>query len=139
MTENSPLPSMICDVIRRMNALSSTTRTRGFDDLEDTRAFPERADFDSAILEVQIHAASVIAAGILADDGNLRVGQHRANGRHVALADVDCATRHQVAEHARAAGDLRADASSRRAESPHLFENERYRAGRKLRRIRAVA
>ena len=40
---------MICDVSRRMNALSSTTRTRSF--LEDTRSFLQRPHLDAPIAD----------------------------------------------------------------------------------------
>src|SRR4051794_26317235 len=107
MTENSPEPSMICDVMRRMNALSSTTRTRGFLLLENTRALSERAHFQPAVGDGQIDAPSVISARVFGNDRNFRVGEDRAHCGDVTLADIDRRVRDQVTEHARAAGDLR--------------------------------
>src|SRR5262249_8262999 len=109
---------MTCDANRRMNALSSTTSTRGRS--EDTRPPPDRADFESAVLEMQKHASAVITSRVLADDRDLRAGQRLAHRDHVAFADVDAARGHQSAEHARSAGDLRGDSVDSRAKLDHL-------------------
>src|SRR4051812_21434912 len=102
---------MICVVRRRMNALSSTTRTRGiFTELEDTRSLAQRPHLDATIVDEEIHAASVVGAGVFTDDGHLQLGEDFAYRRHVSLTDIDARRRHEIAEHARSAGDLRADA-----------------------------
>src|SRR5579885_1978541 len=109
---NSPESSMICDAMRRMNALSSTMRTRGLRAgvLEDTRPFAQRAHLDAAVADVKEHAATVVAARILGHDWDVRIGKRVANGGDVSLADIDAARRQEIAEHARAADDLRANA-----------------------------
>src|ERR1700759_1948019 len=107
---------MICDVMRRMNALSSTTSTRGNAGrdpavaLKDTRPLSKRPHLDATGEDVEIHASSVVAARVLADDWNLRIVEHVAHGGDVPFADVDAARRNEIAEHARAADDLCRDA-----------------------------
>src|SRR3569833_1448027 len=99
---------MICDVMRRMNALSSTTSTRGFagidpaSTLEDTRTLAQRTHLDATREHVEVHAASVVAAGILGDDRHMRGGENVTHRGDVPLTDVDAARGDQVAEHARA-------------------------------------
>src|SRR5438067_507405 len=99
---------MICEVMRRMNALSSTMRTRGF--LEDTRALAQRPHFDASIRDEQIDGAPVIAPRILGDDRHSRALEHLANSSGISLTDVHRAASHQVREHARAADNLRLNA-----------------------------
>src|SRR5689334_8975638 len=103
--------------MRRMNALSSTIRTRGLS--EDTRTLAHRAHLDGAVGDVEIDAPSIVAARVLGDDGNLCAGEHLAHGDDVSLADVDAARRNQIAEHAGAADDFRAQPISDRAQIPH--------------------
>ena len=55
-----------------MNALSSTTRTRGFSSLEDTRSLPQRPHFDAAVAHEEKHAAPVVAARVFGDDRHVR-------------------------------------------------------------------
>src|SRR5690349_3268380 len=88
-TANSPESVMICDVRRRMKALSSTTSTRSL--LEDTRSLFQRPNLDASIVEKQVDAASVISADIFGNDRDLCLGQHAPNGGDVSLADVDAA------------------------------------------------
>src|SRR6185437_12202871 len=106
-TVNSPESSMMRDVMLRMKALSSTTRTRGL--LEDMRASPQGAHFDAAVFHEQVDAAPVIAARVLTDDRHARLGEGAADRRHVPFADVHSAVRHERGEHARAADDLGAN------------------------------
>src|SRR4051812_2228719 len=134
-TVNSPDASMICEVMRRMNALSSTTSTRGIaggepaSALEDTRSLAQRTDLDASGQHIQKNAASVIAAGVLADNRDLRVAEHVTNCGDVAFADVDATGGNQIAEHARAADDLRGDTLGARAEPMHLGEQQRHGSG----------
>src|SRR4051812_22896070 len=104
---------MICVVMRRMKALSSTTSTRGLvalgaplDDLEDTRSLAQRPHFDAPGQHVQEDAAAVVPAGVSPDDRHVGGGEHVAHGDDVPLSDVEAAGRHQAAEHARTADDL---------------------------------
>src|SRR4051794_6503754 len=136
-TVNSPEPLMICDARRRMKALSSTTRTRGLSEL--IRPLPKGPHFDPAIVHEQVDAPPVIGPSVRADDWNLRSGERRAHSGNVAFADVHRATGHQVAEHARAAGDFRADPFARRAKAAHVLEQNRNDRRRELRRVRAIA
>src|SRR6185503_7927401 len=99
--------SMICVVMRRMNALSSTIRTRG--SLEDTRPLPERPHFDAAVGDGQVNASTVVAARVLGDDRDLRAGEDIARGHDVPFTDVDAARWDEVCEHAAATDDLRAN------------------------------
>src|SRR5215204_304753 len=123
-TRNSPDPSMISPMTRRMNALSSTTSTVA-GPLEDTISLLERPHLDAAVAQVEIHAAAVVESRILRDDRNLRGGERLPRGDDVALADVDPGAVDELAEHARAARDLGADACRRRhAELAHLVEHD---------------
>src|SRR3954466_13507660 len=102
---------MICDASWRMNALSSTTSTRGLPDgLENTGALAQRPHLDPSIQHMKEHAAAVVAAGVFGHDRHFRVGQRISYRDDVALANVDAAGRQQVPEHARTADDLRAHA-----------------------------
>src|SRR5678816_2796553 len=100
-TVNSPESSMMCDVIRRMNALSSTTSTLGLDGgsrgvsrvLEDTRSLAQRTHFYAPIAHEQVHAASIVGARVLGDERNLQIREDPAHRDHVPLADVDSARR----------------------------------------------
>src|SRR4051794_20547726 len=115
---------MICDVSLRMNALSSTTRTRSFS--EDTEPLLQRPHFDSAILEEEEDAPTVIAAHILGDDRDLDLRQHCTNGGDVAFTDVDAAGGNEIREHARSTHDLRAHTFALRPEHTHLVQQERH-------------
>src|SRR5689334_2772222 len=112
-----------------MKALSSTTRTVRFAGSrmllagaasEDTIALLERADLDTPVVEMEVDAPAVIAADVLG-------------------ADVDPAGGQEVREHARAAGELGADAFDIGTEPGHLGKQERHRRRRELRRVRAIA
>src|SRR5689334_16875736 len=119
-----------------MKALSSTTRTRF---LEDTGSFPHGPYFDASVGDMEVHAAAVVAADVFADDLDLSLGEDVAYRGDVALADVDPARGRQVAEHARPADDLGADAPGNRPELLHLREDQGYDGSRKLRRIRPIS
>src|SRR6185503_14085523 len=108
-TRNSPEPSMISPMTRRMNALSSTTSTVG-GPLEDTISLLERPHLDTAVAQVEIHAATVVETRVFGDDRDPRVGERLAGRGDVALADVDPGAVHELAEHAGATGDLGAQA-----------------------------
>src|SRR5438046_297116 len=100
---NSPDFAIVCEINRRMKALSSTTSTRVSS--EDTGPPPQRANLDTPVIGEHRDAAAVIQSGILGDDRNVRRAEHVAHGGHVALADVHAAAGEQGSEHARAAND----------------------------------
>src|SRR5215467_12079260 len=85
-TSNSPDSSRICEISRRMKALSSTTSTRRS---EDTRPLSHRPHLDSAVGEMEVDAATVVAAHVFADDLDAARRERLAHGGDVALADVD--------------------------------------------------
>src|SRR5690348_2166094 len=87
-TRNSPEPSMISPMTRRMNALSSTTSTVA-GRLEDTISLLERPHLDAAIAQVEVDAASVVEPRVLGDDRDLRRGERLTRRGDVPLADVD--------------------------------------------------
>src|SRR5215207_1887006 len=119
-TRKSGDPSMISPMTRRMNALSSTTRTVERP-LEDTVPLLERPYLDASVAQVEVHAAAVVEPRVLGDQRDARRGECLARGGDVSLADVDPRAVHELPEHARAAGDLGADPRARRhAEGAHL-------------------
>src|SRR4051812_36758844 len=125
-TRNSPDRSMISPMTRRMKALSSTTSTVA-GPLEDTVALLERPHLDAAVAQVEIHAASVIETRVLGHEGNSRRREGFPRRDDVALSNVDPGAVHELAEHAGATGDLRADARRGvHAELAHLVEHDRY-------------
>src|SRR5215470_16227434 len=79
-TSNSPDSSRMSEISRRMKALSSTTSTRR---LEDTEPLSHRPDLDAAVPQVEVDAASVIAADVLADDLDPARRQRLAHGGDV--------------------------------------------------------
>src|SRR5712691_8830580 len=83
-TLNSPDAATICEIRRRMNALSSTTSTDG---LEDTIASLDRSHFDAAVVEVQEDTAPVVGADVFGHDRYAGRLQSLARRRHVAVAD----------------------------------------------------
>src|SRR5688572_1573654 len=111
-TRNSPDRSMISPMTRRMKALSSTTSTVG-GPLEDTVSLLERPHLDAAVAQVEVHAAAVVEPRVLGDELDLRDGERFARRDDVALPDVDAGAVDELAEHARTAGDLGADARRR--------------------------
>src|SRR6185369_5029786 len=122
-----------------MKALSSTTRTLDTG-LDDTISLLQRADLDPPVIKIEVHAAPVIETGVLGEQRYAFLREHLARGRDVSFAHVDARARHELPEHARAADDLGADASSvRRAELLHLLEHHGHDRLRKLRRIRRLA
>src|SRR6184192_1633343 len=101
-TRNSPELSRICEMSRRINALSSTTSTEsgglarwspGVATLEDTIAFLERSHLDASVVEEKMDAPAVIAPHIFGDDRHAVLGQHLTSGGDVPIADVDSARR----------------------------------------------
>src|SRR5215207_2350412 len=138
-TRKSGDPSMISPMTRRMKALSSTTSTVARP-LEDTISLLERPHLDAAVAQVEIHAAPVVESRVFGDDRDLRDGESLAGGDDVPLAHVDARAVHELAEHARAPGDLRGDARVRRyAERTHLGEHDRHDRLRELRGVRRLA
>src|SRR5512132_1008702 len=111
-TRNSFERSMISPMTRRMKALSSTTSTVA-GRLEDTISLLERPHLDAAVAQVEVHAASVVESRVLGDDRDSGGGERLACRGDVALADVDPGAVDELPEHARAAGDLGADARRR--------------------------
>ena len=75
---------MIWLISRRMNALSSTTRTLDAE-LEDTIALLEGAHLDSPVSEMKIDAAPVVEPRVFCEKGNPGGRQHFARGGNVAL------------------------------------------------------
>src|SRR5215218_11105946 len=117
---------MISPMTRRMNALSSTTSTVARP-LEDTISLLERPHLDTAVAQVEIHAASIVESRVFGDDRNLRGGERLAGGDDVPFAHVDAGAVHELTEHAGAPRDLGADPRvPRHAESTHLGEEERH-------------
>src|SRR5258708_24693181 len=108
MTRKSGDASTIWAIMRRMKALSSTTRTVETG-LDDTVSLLERPHCDPSVNQVKIHASPVIETGVLRQQRDSRRGQHVARRDDVPLADVDPGTGDELAEHARATDDLRAD------------------------------
>src|SRR6185503_15062776 len=147
-TRNSPPPdsSMICEMSRRMNALSSTTSTLRTSPsapaaaaLDDTISLLEGANLHAPVAQVEVYAAPVVAADVFRDDRHAALHQCLTSRDHIALADVDAPTREQAGEHARAADELRAHTARVGAEPRHLRQQQRDRRCGKLRGIRAVA
>src|SRR5690348_362610 len=143
MTRNSPEPSRICEIMRRMNALSSTTRTVGSPPprvtpsvamLEDTVALLERADLEAAVGDGEVHTPAMIAPDVFGDDRHAALGERRSCRGDVPVADVDRARGDETGEHTRAADELRVDAALIGAEADHLGEERGDRRGRELRR-----
>src|SRR6187551_2060973 len=122
-TRNSPDPSMISPMTRRMKALSSTTSTVG-GPLEDTISLLERPHLDAAVAQVEVHAATVVESRVFGDERNLRGGEGLARRDDVALPNVDAGAVDELPEHAGAAGDLGGDAC-RCAELAHLGQHDR--------------
>src|SRR5687768_14994003 len=101
MTWKSSHASIISVMTLRMNALSSTTSTV----CRVTRSDPqvarlERPDEHRAVAQVEVDAATVLAAGVLADDRNAVLPQRLARGDDVPFAHVHAARRNQRREHA---------------------------------------
>src|SRR5437867_416885 len=147
-TRNSPDSSMICEMSRRMNALSSTTSTDRSAPpwpvplagaLDDTVPLLEGPHFGAPIAEVKVHAPAVTAPDVLGDDANAAIEERLARGGDVALADVDAAGGEQVREHARAADELRAHSPDVRADARHLRQQEGDGRRGELGRIGSVA
>src|SRR5688500_19227565 len=99
--------SIISVMTLRMNALSSTTSTvcRCVTRSEPQVAGLERPDEDRAIPQVEVHAAAMLAARVLADDRDAVPTKRLAGRRHVALTHVDAARGNQRCEHAPPPGD----------------------------------
>src|ERR1044071_1041068 len=125
-TSNSPESDTICDVIRRMKALSSTIRTRGR--LEDTRSLAQRPDFHAPVVEKEIDASPVVRANVLGDDRDLRIGERLPHRGDIAFADVHASRGQQVREHARAAYNPGVNPFGPPTELPHLGEQRRHRS-----------
>src|SRR5690348_2950038 len=87
MTRNSRESSTMRVMIRRMNALSSTTRTVVIP-LEDTIPGLEGPHLDVPVGEVEVHAASVVETGVLGHEGDVVGREHLARREDVALAHV---------------------------------------------------
>src|SRR5688572_33502798 len=97
-TRNSPLVASISLTNRRMNALSSTTRTVRW--LEDTLPHLERLHDHATVGDVEVDATSVLTARVRGDEGDVCQPQHALRGLDVPLAHVDAAGRQQRREHA---------------------------------------
>src|SRR3954447_6945996 len=87
-TWKSGEPSMISPMMRRMNALSSTTSTV-VRLLDDTISLLERANFDAAIGQVEVDAAPVVQSRVFGDERNPGGGEGVLRRGDVPLADVD--------------------------------------------------
>src|SRR5688572_20950501 len=135
-TRNSSHDVMSSETSLRMKALSSTTSTVRC--LEDTLPHLERADGDAAVGQIEVDAASVVAAGVVGEDGDVGRLEHPSRRLDVALAHVHSARRKERREHAGAADDLRRRLSPC-AHPLHLLHQERYGGGRKLRAVAGVA
>src|ERR1700694_3535299 len=94
----SPPPSTSTST-RRISALSSATSTVGRRS-DDVLIGSHRADLDPAVLHVKAHGAAALTAHRLAQDGDFGGAQGDARRHDVALADLNRAGRHQLAEHA---------------------------------------
>src|SRR5437868_10617572 len=138
-TRNSPELSRICEIKRRMNALSSTTSTDGGGivgwspvgaTLEDTIALLERSHLYPSVVQVEMDAPPVIAADVLGDDRHAIRLERLTSGSDIAIADVDAARRQQIREHARAADELRPHPARVGAETHHLGEERHDRRRR---------
>src|SRR5215207_3900965 len=137
-TRKSGDPSMISPMTRRMKALSSTTSTDARL-LEDTISLLQRPHLEAAIAQVEIHASTVVEPRVLGDDRDLRRAERFAGSGDVALADVDAGAVHQLPKHARAAGDLGADArAGGHAEAAHLGEHDWHDRLGELGRVRRL-
>src|SRR4051812_765956 len=125
-TRNSPEPSTISPIRRRMKALSSTTSTVGTV-LDDTISLLQRPHLDPSVVEVEVDAASIVEPRVLGDERDARHGERLLRRGHIALAHVDPRAGDELAEHAGAADDLRADPPRlERAERAHLGEHDRH-------------
>src|SRR5262245_10176695 len=133
-TRNSPESSRICEMTRRMNALSSTTSTvrlasrgsrcgaGGTPMLEDTQPLLQRSHFYPAIAQVEDDAAPVVAAGVLGDNGHAPLREHLPHSLDVTLSDVAAVRIDEVCKHARPADELCAHSSRVRAQPGHFGE-----------------
>src|SRR5438552_14555810 len=97
MTRNGPsplVPPRTSVRMRRIRALSSTTRTVGFpsDDFDIT---PHRPDFDMPVRQVETHRPALLAADGLLLDRDRGDAQRVARGHDVALPHLQRAGRHQ--------------------------------------------
>src|SRR2546422_1003001 len=105
-TRNGPPPSSppsTSHSTRRINALSSTTRTLGRGS-EDDGIGSHDADFDLAVVEAEAHGAAAVPPHRLRDDRDRGGAQRAVRGDDVTLAHLDGARGHQGGEHAGAAG-----------------------------------
>src|SRR4029077_9176544 len=147
-TVNSPELSRICVIKRRMNALSSTTRTvRGAPlsavsplfgaALEDTISLLQGPDLDAPVFHKKVHAAPVIAPHIFGSDRDATGDERLTSGGDVAVADLNAPGRNEIREHARAAHQLRAYTANVGAESRHFREEHGHRRRCKFGRIGA--
>src|SRR5688572_26565747 len=89
-----------------MSALSSATRTVGRDRSDDIGDGSHGADLDASILDVEAHRPASLPADRLAQDGDFGFAQRAARRDDVPLAHLDGAWRHELREHARAAGEF---------------------------------
>src|SRR5256714_14957692 len=108
-TRNSPSsaspPPSTSTRTRRINALSSATRTVGRLS-DDGDIGSDRADFHAAVLEMKAHATPAVSTDGLARDGDRGGPQRAATGEDVALAHLNRARRDELAEHAGASREL---------------------------------
>src|ERR1043165_304188 len=85
-TSNSPESAIVCEMRRRMNALSSTTSTRARSELMP--ASFHRAHAHAAVVHVERHAAPEIQPDVFGDDRHTRRLERGARCDDVPLADV---------------------------------------------------
>src|SRR3982751_3598550 len=148
MTWNSPEASRICEMRRRMNALSSTTSTErraasppvgaGIM-LEDTIALLQRAHLDATVVEMKMHAASMVTPDVFGNDRHAASRQCLPRRDHVSFTDVDAARGEQIREHARAPNELRTHALDVGTDARHPRQQQCHGRSRELPGVGAVS
>src|SRR5690348_5192713 len=110
-TRNSPAPAMPSPApstsvsTRRIKALSSTTRTLGRRS-DDDGISADRPDLDPPVRDMEPHGPARAPTHRLGRHRNPDAAQHGAGGRDVPLSHLHRARRHELGEHAGAAGEL---------------------------------
>src|SRR4030095_16368553 len=119
-TRNCPEPATTSEIMRRKNALSSTTRTEGRSKLIDQA--PDRTHLDFHIGGVKTHRTPLAPAHRLGDNRNA-VGAQRPATRHdSAVAHLDGSGRIEVGEHARPSHQARKETARVGTKRRHLCD-----------------
>src|SRR2546427_5415571 len=141
ITRNGPsplVPPSTSARIRRISALSSTTRTDGLPS-DDFDIAAHRADLHAAVGEVKADRPALRAPHRLALNRDRREAQGVARSDDVALAHLQGARGHQRGEHRGAPGELGDEPAAVSPEGAEPRGEERHGGLRELRWVIGVA